>query len=114
MKKTNEELIQDFLDNGGKVEKLSEIEYEHKHVVNSIVKKIPVLKTLPEAELLYGRKQVKKKKIKKPDYSNIDMNLIPDHLKELLKVEKSTTEPTKEANVETDKNLRSTKVSDKS
>jgi len=96
MTKSNEELIQEFLDKGGEIEKLDEIKYEHRHVVGSTTKKVPQLKTLPEAELLYGRKQVKKKKVKKPDYTNINMDLIPEHLKKLLKVEESTTETTKE------------------
>lgn len=95
MNKTTEQLIQEFLDNGGEIEKLEEIKPEHKYTIGSTVKKIPVLKTLPEAELLYGKKQVKRKKIKKPDYTNINMDLIPDYLKELLKVEK-TTKATKE------------------
>ena len=114
MTKSTDQLIQEFLDKGGEIEVLPSVEVTQSHVVGSTIKKVPVLKTLPEAELLYGRKQVKKKKVKKPDYTNINMDLIPDHLKKLLKVEESTTEATKEEQVEANQNSRSTKASDES
>lgn len=88
MSKSTEELIQEFLDNGGEIEKLPPAEYEDKQTIGSTTKKVPDIKTLPEAELLYGKKQVKRKKQKKPDYSDINMDLIPDHIKKLLKVDK--------------------------
>lgn len=81
--KTTEELIKEFLDNGGKIEKLPPVEIEEKNLVGSS-KKVPELKTLSEAELLYGKKQVKRKSAKKPDLSDINMDLIPDHIKKLL------------------------------
>jgi len=85
--KTIEELTEEFLAKGGEVEILpTEEPIIKKPVIGSLNKKIPVLKTLPEAELMYGKKQVKKKKKKIPDYSSINMDLIPDHLKELLKI----------------------------
>lgn len=108
--KTDQELIEEFLANGGEIEVLTSVEPETKHVVGSVTKKVPVLKTLSEAELLYGKKQVKKKRVKKPDYSGIDMDLIPEHLKKLLKVSE-TKESTKEEEVEANKNIRSTKTS---
>jgi len=89
MNKSTEQLIEEFLAKGGEIEKLDPIEPIWKNKVNSTAKKIPNIMTLPEGEFMFGRKQVKKKKVKKPDYSNINMDLIPDRLKKLLKVEKT-------------------------
>lgn len=110
--KTTEELIEEFLAKGGKIEKLPPQEVEDTRKVGATTKKVPNLKTLPEAELLFGKKQVKRKKEKKPDYSNINMDLIPDHIKELLKVDETLSNNTKEERLETDQNSRSTKTSD--
>ena len=109
MSESTQDLIQEFLEKGGEIEKLDTIEPEQKNVVGSTVKKVPNIMTLAEAELMFGRKQKSTKKAKKPDYSNINMDLIPDHLKKLLKVDE--TETTKENSVETDQDSRSTKTS---
>lgn len=106
--KTTQQLIDEFLTNGGKIEKLEPIEYEERHVVRSTVKKAPELMTLEEAENLFGKKQVKQKKVKVPDFSNININLIPEHLRGIIK----QTATTKEELIETDKNSRCTKASD--
>jgi len=92
MSKTTEELIQEFIDNGGQIEKLPPVEVEDKQTMSPMTKSVPQIMTLPEAELMYGKKQVKKKKEKKPDYSNINMDLIPDHLKKLLKVDEASSD----------------------
>lgn len=114
MNKTTDELIEEFLANGGEIEKLDPIEPEWKNRVGSTAKKIPNLMTLPEGEFMFGRKQVKKKKVKKPDYSNINMDLIPEHLKKLLKVDETKVDTTKEGQLETNQNLGSTKANNKS
>lgn len=102
MNKTTEQLIEEFLAKGGKIEKLDAIEPEWKNKVGSTTKKIPNLMTLPEGEFMFGRKQVKRKKIKKPDYSKINMDLIPNHLKKLLKVNEVEINTTKEITKKTD------------
>lgn len=108
MGKTTQQLIDEFLANGGTIEKLEPIEQEERHVVRSTVKKTPELMTLDEAEHMFGKKQVKKKKAKVPDFSNININLIPEHLRGIIK----QTATTKEELIETDKNSRSTKAGD--
>ena len=57
---------------------------------------------------MFGRKQVKRKKQKVPDFSNINIELIPEHLRGIMK-----QAPTKEELIETDKNSRSTEASNK-
>ncbi len=109
MSKTTEEKIEEFLANGGKIEVLEPVEHEHPYVVRSTTKKVPELMTLPEAEHMFGKKQVKKKKVKVPDFSNINIDLIPEHLKGII-----TKATTKEKLIETNKNSRSTEASDKS
>lgn len=115
--KTTEELINEFLAKGGKIEKLPAVPYEVSYKVSSTTKSAPELKTLAEGELLYGAKSKSRKKKKKVDYSNINMELIPDHIKSLLKYDKKEEELTKPNNgghIETNKNSRSSKASDKS
>ena len=85
MKKSTDELVEEFLANGGKIEKLDYIEPEDKKTIGSISKKAPEIMSLAEGELMYGEKQKRKKKVKEPDYSDIDMSLIPEHLHEFIK-----------------------------
>lgn len=82
--KTTDELIKEFLDNGGEIEILDTVENEKKYVVGSTTKKIPELMTLAEGELMFGEKQKRKQKKKIPDFSNIDLSLIPDHLHHII------------------------------
>jgi hypothetical protein len=109
------ETIEEFLARGGEIEVLPPQEFEDKRVIGSITQKTPELKTLEEAQLLYGKKHVKKRKPKEPDFSGINVDLIPEHLRHIItnqsKVDKDKT---KEELLETDKNSRSTKASDKS
>ena len=111
MSKSTEELIEEFLANGGEIEKLEPVVPEYKNRVGSTANKVPTLMTLPEGELMFGRKQVKKKKVKVPDYSHINMDLIPEHLKKLLKVNETKVDATKEEQLETNQNLGSIKTS---
>lgn len=91
MEKTTEELIKEFLDNGGKIEKLPPVEVDDKQVISSISpSKVPELMTLAEGEQMFGKKQKRKKKKKEPDYSGIDMSLIPEHLHEFIKNKPAT------------------------
>ena len=82
--KTTDELLKEFLAKGGKIEKIPSEPYEPMRKVSSTAKKIPELKTLAEGELLYGERKKSSKKLKKPDYSGIKMDLIPDHIKKLI------------------------------
>lgn len=82
--KTTEELIQEFLDNGGEIEKLDYVDPETKNIVGSTVKKVPQLMTLAEGEHMFGKKQKRRKKIKKQDFSGIDLSLIPEHLHHII------------------------------
>ena len=110
MEKTNEQLIEEFLAKGGEIEIIPAVKPEERKIVRSTIKKVPNPMTLPEAEFMFGRKQIKKKKIKKPDFSNINMDLIPKHLRDIIKASGAT----KEKLLETDKNTRSTEASNKS
>lgn len=105
MKKTTEELMEEFLAKGGKIQKLPTVPYEADHKVSSTVKKVPELKTLPQGEFLYGEvRKSKRKKVKNPDYTDIDMSLIPDHIKKLINYSDDTSEQNKEETNEADKN----------
>lgn len=85
MTKTTEELIEEFLANGGEIEKLDPVEVEDKKVIGSTVKKVPELMTLAEGELMFGKKQTRKTKKKEPDFSGINPELIPEHLHKFIK-----------------------------
>lgn len=88
--KTNEELIEEFLKNGGEVEKLETIEPKSKTNVGSVSKKTAQLMTLPEGELMFGeKKEPREKKVKEVDYSGINADLIPEHLRKYM-VSKTT------------------------
>lgn len=106
MKKTTEELLEEFLANGGKIQKIPAVPYEQDHKIGSTSKKIPEIKTLAEGELLYGEKKKVKRKKKEPDYSGINMDLIPEHIKKLLNYsdEESEANQNKEESNEADQN----------
>ena len=82
--KTDKELIEEFFAKGGKIEKIENIEYIAKNTIGSTSKKTPILMTLPEGEEKFGEKQDRIKKEKEPDYSDINMDLIPENLRMLL------------------------------
>lgn len=85
MTKTTDELIKEFLDNGGEIEVLEPIEVENRYIIGSTVKKAPELMTLGEGEDMFGKKQKRKKSKKEPDYSGINLDLIPKHLHNIIK-----------------------------
>lgn len=82
--KSTEELIKEFLEKGGQIEKVDYVEPVSKAIVGSTNKGPPNLMTLAEAEELYGIKQNREKKKKVPDYSGIDLSLIPEHLHKFI------------------------------
>lgn len=84
MEKTTEELIQEFLDNGGEIEKLDPIEEEHKQTIGSTTKKTPELMTLPDGADMFGERRKRRKK-KKQEAPEINKDLIPEHLHHILK-----------------------------
>lgn len=81
MVKTDQELLEEFLNGGGTVETLETIEPKSRTNVGSISKKTPTLITLAEGEELYGEKAERIKKEKEADYSGINIDLIPEHLR---------------------------------
>jgi len=85
MKKTTEELIQEFLDNGGVIEKITSIDVDRKYTITSTTKKTPELISLAEGELMFGETQKRTKKVKEPDFSGINLDLIPEHLHNIIK-----------------------------
>ena len=95
MSKTNEDLVREFLNNGGKIEVLPTVENTVCPVINNLNKKQVTLLTLEEADLMYGKKNEKQVKPKKQDFSSINMELIPDHLKRLI-LSKQDNDTTKE------------------
>lgn len=94
----NDKLIEDFLKNGGEVEIIPTPEYVGKYTVGSLNKKTPELKTLEEGRLLYTKSNKNKRKKKDIDFSDIDMSLIPDHLKEIVGYKENTKEDSVETN----------------
>lgn len=87
--KTDKELIEEFLQRGGEVQKLDTIEYDKSAVIGSTSKKVPNLMTLGEGEEMFGEKQDRVKKEKEVDFSNINVDLIPEHLRKFM-VKKET------------------------
>ena len=83
--KSNEELIEEFLKNGGEVQKLETIEPKSKTNVGSVSKKTQQLMTLSEGEELFGEKKPEREvKEKEVDYSGINIDLIPEHLRKFM------------------------------
>ena len=113
MEKNNSQLLEEFLAKGGEIQKIPTVPHETKNTVNSTTKKVPELKTLAEGELLYGKsKKTRPKKVKKPDFSGINMDLIPEHIKSLINYG-DQPEKTMEDNFEGDSNTRRSNTSDK-
>ncbi len=113
--KTTEEMLEEFFAKGGKVEKIPTVPQETHNKVNSTTKKIPELKTLVEGGFLYGEKKKSKKKKKVPDYSSINMDLIPENIKKLINYseDKAEANKTMEDTLEANKNTRSFEADDK-
>lgn len=83
MTKTTEELIQEFLDNGGEIEKIEPMEVDNKQTIGSTSKKAPELMTLSDGADMFGEKR-KRKKTKKQEAPSINKDLIPEHLHHIL------------------------------
>lgn len=84
MSKSNEELIKEFFDKGGKVEILPPGENTSTAPIGRLTKQPVSLFSLEEADLLFGEKIERQSKTKNVDISNINLALIPDHLKKIL------------------------------
>jgi hypothetical protein len=84
MEKTDQELIEEFLARGGVIEKITHVEMQNRQVIGSTTKKTPNLLTLQEGEELFGEKQDRVKKEKVVDYSKINFDLIPEHLRDII------------------------------
>jgi hypothetical protein len=115
MTKSNEELIEEFLANGGEIEQLPPVEENvETNQVGSVTKKIPQIKTLAEGQLLYAKKQKSRKK-KKPNYDDIDLKHIPEHILNKLNIDIPVDQQsTKEEEIETNQNFGRSKASDES
>jgi hypothetical protein len=89
---TDQELIEQFLKNGGEVQKLETIDPQQKVNVGSISKKTQQLMTLSEGEELFGEKKPEREvKEKEVDYSGINIDLIPEHLRKFMVVKPKDT-----------------------
>lgn len=84
MKKTTQQLIDDYLESGGKIDVLDTVEEDYKYKVGNLNNRRASLMTLDEAEFMFGVKTTKKKKSNKSELASIDMNLIPDKIKNLI------------------------------
>jgi hypothetical protein len=89
------DIIQDFLDKGGNIEIVPPVEIPFNKAVGSLTKKQTTLMTLEEAEYLYGEKSRREVKVKKPNLTGINMELIPEYLKRLI-LSKQDNDNTKE------------------
>ena len=88
----NQKAIEKFLSDGGVIEKLETVENTYKPVIRGAMSRAPDLKTLSEGANLYGKKIKRKRKVKVPDFSNINVELIPEHLRNIInKVEITDT-----------------------
>lgn len=80
MKKT--ESLQDFLERGGKIEKLDPVEPEEKEVtVRKTTTGPATIYNLTEGELLFSEKRKKRKKKQKPKYSDKEFEKIMKDLR---------------------------------
>ena len=96
-KEIKTETIEEALARGVKIEKLPSSEEIRKQQIeagkiedkpNKTVKGVPIsaldIKSLGEAIDFYGEKIKRKKKVKKPDFSNVDKSQIPENLHYIL------------------------------
>ena len=95
MSKSNDDMVNEFLSNGGQIEILPTVETKKSEIIGSLTKKQTNLLTLEEAEYLYGEKSIREVKNKKQNISSINMELIPEHLKRLI-LSKQDSDTTKE------------------
>ena len=86
--KTNKELIEEFLKHS-EIEIIPPVERNNQTISVGKMKVQPIdLISLGEAIDTYGEKQVRKKKKKIPDMSDINKNLIPESLHGIINIYK--------------------------
>jgi hypothetical protein len=78
------ETIEEFLARGGKIDKVDLTGEPKQKTIGSVTKKTTTIMTLAEGELYFAEKGKRNKKVKEPDYSGINFDLIPPHLRSLL------------------------------
>ena len=84
MKKTNEQLIEEYLAKGGKITKLPPQESPETQAVYKPSSSGPAkIMSLSEGELFYGETS-RRKKVKELDLSKVDLDEIPEELKKKL------------------------------
>ena len=84
----SDETTEEYLACGGKIEKLDMGGQLKNKPVGSVTKKQVNIMTLAEGELYFAEKSIRSKKVKVTDYSDINFDLIPTHLRELMKLGK--------------------------
>lgn len=92
--KTRFETCDEFIANGGPVEVLPYIEPPSGKTVNTSYSSSPHLMTLSEGEQMFGVKNERVKK-KSSSYPTINMDLIPEHLRQFV-----VNNPTEDENKE--------------
>ena len=78
------ETVEDFLKRGGQIEKFDGHNDQKAKVIGSTVKKQVNIMTLAEGELYFAEKGKRDKKVKVADYSEINFDLIPEHLRKII------------------------------
>ena len=78
------ETVDEFLARGGQIEKVDLSGEPKQKVIGSVTKKTVTIMTLAEGELYFAEKGKRNKKVKEPDYSGINFDLIPEHLRKIL------------------------------
>jgi hypothetical protein len=78
------ETIEEFLARGGTIEKVDLTGEPKQKVIGSVTKKTTTIMTLAEGELYFAEKGKRNKKVKEPDYSGINFDLIPEHLRKIF------------------------------
>jgi hypothetical protein len=78
------ETVEEYLARGGQIEKVDLTGEPKQKVIGSVTKKTTTLMTLAEGELYFAEKGKRSKKVKEPDYSGINFDLIPEHLRKIL------------------------------
>lgn len=78
------ESVEEFLARGGKIDKLDKGTELKSKPIGSTTKKQTTLMTLAEGELFFGEKGKRTKKVKEADYSGINFDLIPEHLRKII------------------------------
>jgi hypothetical protein len=78
------ETVEEFLARGGKIDKVENPTTIKQKPLGSVTKKQTSLMTLAEGELYFAEKGKRTKKVKLTDYSNINFDLIPEHLRKII------------------------------